>query len=252
MKSKTYKEFRYSILVKAEDLTYLETFLKNDFPELNYVANCAGDTKLEDLRLPDLLNYENPSFRRIEGIKITATNKEFRNQDYISIEIGKTSSFYEKTVIVSLHFEDIRRQIPIEKELLTRLESLKAWYSFLSKLPMKYLLPACIVVAAMLTSAKSLFEKLSGNKELIAMPLEPRVLTDGEGLILTSILFAILFGIGYAIDSLRDYLFPAYFFCIGRQKEEFDRRRRIGNFLFVIVFVGVLINLLATKLAPYI
>jgi len=54
------------------------------------------------------------------------------------------------------------------------------------------------------------------------------------------------------IDLLRDFLFPQYFFCIGRQEKAFKKRRNIAYFIFGVIILGILINIAsAVILQPF-
>ena len=63
-----------AILVTVDKLRYLDRFLSSKFDGVHYTAYCVDDTKLSPESFEELLQYENPSFKRITGLRIVASS----------------------------------------------------------------------------------------------------------------------------------------------------------------------------------
>ena len=242
MESKTTKTFADSIVVFPEDLRYFDDSLRKNFNKIEYEATCEDGTKIKPFSLNELLEYENPNFKRIASITINALDEKLLD-DNVEIIMGKAGSFSSDTGIARFKFKDIKQQYPIEDEVLKHIKAIRPWYYWLNKISFKLFLPLLLIGVGISLDAISLFKKLFGS--IPAISASPSKFTDGESNVLTVGVFGILFIVGYLIDRSRDYLFPKYFFCIGRQQKEFERRRKITYFIFGVIILGIIINIIS-------
>ena len=115
MRSSKEKKFKHAILIWPKDIEYFDGFLCEHFSEVNYSAQCVDGTSLAPDDLEQLLEYENPNFRRISSLRIVATNGDDKNDETI-IKIDGDSSFLSGTVKVYFEFSDLSSQYLIENE----------------------------------------------------------------------------------------------------------------------------------------
>lgn len=242
MESRTTKTFSDAIVVWPDDLRYFDSFLRKSFAKVEYGATCEDDTKLKASGLADVLEYENPDFKRLASITINASDGQPLG-DSVEIVIGKAGIFSSDTANVRFRFKDIKQQYPIEDEVLKRIKTMRPWYFWLTGIPIKFLLPLLLYGYSLVLNAISLIKKLTGLLPMTAP--SPSTLTEGEGFVFVLGVFGILFLAGYLIDRSRDFLFPRYFFCIGRQQKAFERRRTIAYIVFGVVILGILINIVS-------
>ena len=212
MESRATKTFSDSIVVWPDDLRYFDNFLRRSFRKVEYEAVCEDDTKLKATGLTDLLEYENPDFKRLASIAINASDEQPLG-DSVEIVIGKAGFFSSDTGIARFRFKDVKQQYPIEDEVLKRIKAMRPWYFWLNKLPFKFVLPLLLLGFSLVLNAISLLKKLTDS--LPSTPPSPSRFTEGEGFVFVLGAFGILFLVGYLIDRSRDFLFPKYFFCIG-------------------------------------
>jgi|WetSurMetagenome_2_1015567.scaffolds.fasta_scaffold00195_28 hypothetical protein len=244
MKSHKSKELTDSIVVWPDDLKYLDNFLKKTFTKIEYEASCEDDTKLKPESLSDLLEYENPDFKRVSSITINAYTEP--SNDKVEIQIGKAGFMSNKTGIISLSFSDVRQQQPIEDEIIKRIKTMRPWYSWLNRISFRFIMPSLLFIFWIIVNANNLIKKFNGNIPVASA--QPSPLTEGESQVLMLGVLGILFLCGFLIDRSRDYLFPKSFICIGRQLQSFEKRRKISYIIFGVIILGIIINIAASML----
>jgi hypothetical protein len=242
MESRTTKTFSDSVIVWPDDLRYFDNFLRKSFTKVEYGGTCEDNTDLKADGLADLLEYENPDFKRLASITIKASDEQPLGNS-IEIVIGKSGIFSSDTANAHFRFKDVKQQGPIEDEVIKRIKTMRPWYFWLTRIPFKFLLPVLPYGCSFTLNTVSLIKKLIG---LLPMtPPAPSPLTENEGFVLVLGVTGILFLVGYLIDRSRDFLFPNCFFCIGRQRASFERRRAIAYIVFGVIILGILINIVS-------
>ena len=244
--------YRSPLLIRVEEIHYLDKFLSDNFETVKYAAGCVDGTKFLSESLDDLLEYENPSFKRVDSLNINATSEESLKAE-LRLYIGYVIDFSESlvgeflrstpqrdTAGFELRYADINWGIRVERELIERLEEFRPWYWWLNKVQFTWALPLSLSVLSLVLNGISLIQKLSGTYTPGSSSIE---LTSGEGLVLMLVAFLALFGVGVVIDSLRDYLFPGLFFCLGKQAEEFKRRQRVASLIFGVIILGIILEI---------
>lgn len=251
MESQKTKYISHSVIVYPEDIKYFDEFLRKNFQNIQYEIQCEDGTKLKPTNLNEILEYENPDFKRIGSITFKASNEQ-NKKDSVEIIIGKAGLglFSSDTAMIRFYFSDIKRQIPIEDEIMKRIKAMRPWYFWLTKISFSFILPFLLWSYSISLSAVSLVKKLTGTIPLTPpTPPTPSVFTEGEATIFVLSAMGILFLVGYLIDNSRDYLFPKYFFYIGRQQKKYDKKRLIANIIFGVIILGIIINLASTIIA---
>lgn len=249
MKSNKTKIFTDSVVVYPEDLTYFDDFLRNSFNTIEYTAICEDGTEIRPNSLNELLEYENPDFKRIASITINALDGQ-SSGDSVEIIIGMAGLPTSGAGVVRFNFKDIKRQNPIEDEVVNRIKGMRPCYFYLNKISFKYFLPLSLLVFSLIMVAIGLLRKFKGT--ILTMPVSTSRFTEGEETVLALGVYGVFFLVGYFIDCSRDYFFPKYFFCIGRQKKAFERRRNIVRFIFGAIFIGIIINIVAAHIDVHI
>jgi hypothetical protein len=251
MESKKTKYISHSVIVYPEDIKYFDEFLRKNFQKIRYEILCEDETKLKPANLNEILEYENPDFKKIASITFEASNEKNDN-DSVEIVIGKAglSFLSSDTAMIHFYFSDIKRQIPVEDEIMKRIRAMRPWYFWLIKIPFSFIFPFLLWGYSISLSAISLIKKLTGIIPLTpSTPPTPSGFTEGEVSILVLATMGILFLVGFLIDNSRDYLFPKYFFYIGRQQKNYDKKRIIVNIIFGVIILGIIINLVSTIIA---
>jgi hypothetical protein len=244
MESKKTKYISHAIVVWSSDLKYFDEFLRKNFQNISYEAICHDETRLKPTNLNELLEYENPDFKSLASVTCKSWNED-GNNDSVEITIGKAGILFTETAMIRLNFSDVKRQMPIEDEIFKRIRSMRPWYFWLSKIPFMLLLPLLLFGYSIMLNAISLTKKLTGIIPLSASN-PPSSFTENEASVFMMVACGILFLVGYLIDRFKGYLFPKYFFCLGRQEKNYEKRRTISYLIFGVIILGILINIIST------
>jgi hypothetical protein len=270
------------LLVKEEDLRYLDNFLRDNFATVKYTIYCVDDSELFPDSLDDLLAYENPAFKQIIRLKIDASSKTLLEGDEmeppeeddtellkvireiierqhektrkmadeighildpgereLKLQIGDPTTLYPRsTMRFTMHYADANWGIRVERELNERLKELRPWYWPFTRVNLVWTIAGLWFLVSVVYNLVLVIQKMTGTY----------VNTSGYELTLNEQL-AVAFGIAFVLillDSgfkrLRGYLFPKVFFCLGKQSDEFERRRKVLYAIFVVIGLGLVLE----------
>lgn len=241
-----------AIFVTVDKLRYLNTFLSSKFNNVTYTAYCIDDTKLSPESFEELLQYENPSFKRITGLRIIALSEE--QEANIEIQLGIVGFHRNgKLIDFSFSYQDVIWGIEIEKELVERLKEFRPWYWWLTRIQFWWMLPSSvmilILVLAYILGGAILFLKLFGA---YIPPSSAKRANEAETFVIWIFIIGSLFLVGIGLDGLIGYRFPRVFFCLGRQNEEYDRRKKIFNIVFGTIMGGIILAVLGNIVSSWI
>ena len=107
--SKKYKENK-AILIDEEKLKDFDRFLNGFFSRRKYKCICSDDSELEFNDLQEILDYENPDFRKIIEIEIYADNKtdtSSLNFVYHEFRIELGGPWRDQTLKYSIDSKDV-------------------------------------------------------------------------------------------------------------------------------------------------
>lgn len=248
---RTYKS-KKAILVTSDKLRYLDKFLSLKFDTISYTAYCIDDTKLLPESFDELLQYENPTFKRITGLRI----KSFSEKQKAELEVHLGGVGFNSSgdlTNFSFSYQDANWGFEIEKELVERLREFYPWYWWLRLIPFFAALPlsifGLILILLIIIGGIAFFQKLFGVYTPPSNINEP---SDPVNTAVTMFIATALFLVGLAVDGLISYRFPGVFFCLGRQNEEYDKRKRKFNTIFGTFVGGITLAVLANIISNWI
>ncbi len=244
MKQKSIYQKSNNILIGSEDLSYLLKFIEDHFETVNFVGFCDDNSKIEFSTSDEVINYENPRFKKLMGISIISNEDENTSLQLI---LGKIKPKDEILTEYDLSYDDLNFGLPFEQELIKRLKTLKPWYWFFNYIPFKYILPLVLVIFNWFYIFKNIIQKILG--EYSSSQTSTVQFSWFEGVIINIVLLSILYGVGYLIDKFKIYLFPMYFFKIGQQLNVYKVKQRLQYTIFIVIILGIIINVIANKLA---
>jgi hypothetical protein len=264
MKSSKSKTISHAIIVYPEHLAGIDAFLRKEFVFVNYDVSCSDNTEFQTYNMQEVLEYENPNFRRIKTLKISGSGlrsiippteiEKYKERSFdpnqVSIRFGDQNSpllFTSSNGGVSYTFEDSNQLFPIEDELTKRIKDMRPWYYFLTRIP---LVTAIFALLALVTFGGSILYTLLRFFDAI-QPIPPSA-KIGESAVYDIGLFALLLIAAYLIDRARMYFLLDCFFCIGKQEQSYQKRQRAAKYLaelvIVVIGVGLLVNLIASAI----
>jgi hypothetical protein len=240
MKIEKGSSVKHALLINGEDILQLEAFFRRNFKDMEYSAQCEDGTGIQFEDLDALLKYENPDFRRFYSIRISASDGKIGGEK-VEINLGKVGFFSDVTAAIHLNLDSLDKQILIETELASRIKMMRPWYSPITTLSFTMGLPLILLFITLLFSIY----------DLIAVFTHwwPRLSTNDSqpsNVIFGSLIFGFLFLVGYIIDRSKAYIFPRVFFQIGRQKNNFKVRQRVAYFVFGVIGLGIIINVISS------
>ncbi len=251
MKRTIPKEFKQAFLVYENDLRNLYKFLKESFDEINIHVECSDNSHFEPLDIDELLEYENPNYRKI--IIIMFTMKSLEQTCLLKIGTQPEQIAFSNSALIEIKINDINKE-GVFSELNKKLQELKPWYSILTYWDFTWLLPIIIFIPITILAIYKNLEKAIPkiyndiNTTVVNQVKASSVFTDSEGTAIILLILLIVLLIGYSIQKFKSYLFPKIFFEIGKQKNILSRI----NFWRITILSSLLIGITGSIIASYI
>lgn len=226
-------------LITENEITKLGNFLSVNFNNVKYKGTTKDGTIIRFTSLEDLLSYPNFDKRRLVGLDIECEN------DDKSLELTFCDERYifPETISYSLRYDNTEWGFSFENELNERLKEFKPWYSILTCTNLTYGLPAIAVIIILAVFALDFFTKQLGYSGFLSIDYNSN--TSGN-LIVGYILWIPILICSFFINKIRDYLFPLIFIAIGKQKKVYENRKNLSYVLFVVIGLGIVINILSS------
>lgn len=231
-------------LVQETELTNFINFLGNEFDEIKYSAKTKDGTSINFDSLKELLDYPNFSKRNLVEMEILCAGEQR------SIDISfKTGMYFiiPETITYYLAYDDSKWGFKFEDDLLQELKEFKPYYSPLTYLNLTFGIPLILVGIVILYFSIDYFLKIFGLQGYLQTNVSIEKNTLSSGLI-GYIYGALLIFLGYLLNVSRNYLFPILFIATGKQKKEYQFRKKISYFAFGVVLLGVVINVISSLL----
>jgi hypothetical protein len=243
------KEFKENkaVFIDEQNLIYFDSFLAKNFKRIKYRCKCSDETEIEFDNLNQVIEYENPSFRKIISIEVFADN-ESNNDRFLSnillysefrIEFGGDWSF--QTLKYRINSKELEKMIFFENELRDRIKDFRPWYWIISKTSFNTILLIICWGYTIINGFIAFKNRINGVK----ISSENINLSYSEWVffIITSIIF--FAGITYSIDKFKNYLFPKVTISLGKQKVRESKRKNLVYLIFGIIILTIIINLIS-------
>lgn len=234
------------VVVWPADLQFLDKALRKEFANINYSAVLEDGTKLELDSLNALLEYENPDFKRIASISVHAGAKSVAD-DAVEIVLGEAKPASTSNGSIFYRLTDINRLARVENELTSRIRAMRPWYHLLTRVDF---VSAFLLLLLTLWFGANLWSLINRYRGVPRPPSGGSPITEGESIVFLTIVCVVLYLVGRAMNISREFLFPRVFFCLGRQEGRYRHRERIAQLVFVVIGLGIIVNLLAKAIWP--
>jgi len=230
MQTNIQRQHKEAIILTPEDLKAISALITNNYAAPYIEAGCSEGSKLTTEDLQEILDYENPNFRRIESLNL----RTFQGKgSSISITFNAGA---ESTCVISIRDTEDKRALAVADELGKRLTLCRPPYSPLTKLTFAMLGAIALILAAAVFVGLSVWPQLTSKQlELSVGPLFKIVLP----LVLVAMAL-----ISY-IERGWNWMFPRLWFSIGRQNGELKKRENVRNLIFVVIGLAFVINIIA-------
>jgi hypothetical protein len=231
----------HAIVVNPENLAHFDAFLKDNFQDVSYKAECIDGTKISVGTLQNLLEYANPGFRRLEKITVQgfelSEEDSLRQENFVHVILGGEAQFPSRTAQVYLSFTDVKRYNFVESEMLKLIKTMRPWYSPLTGIQFRYLFTLGLLLLGF--TVFTVYYTGGLFRLWTVLSTTSSSSSSSSGIFEVVGIVALLYLAGYLIDRARDYLFPRFFFCLGEQAKVFERREKILDGVVLAFVISV-------------
>ncbi|HLF63116.1 MAG TPA: hypothetical protein VI603_05175 [Saprospiraceae bacterium] len=234
----------FSILVDEEKLTELHNFLIKNFNKIDFSGTTSDNTQLKFRDIIDLFGYPNHNERRLLKIDIECREGMGDEEAGLSITLGNEYSFSSESVRYYLRYDNLDWGFRLDDELNKHLREFKTWYSKITIYDLTIGVPFLFFGFVMLYGSFDYVLKLCGYKGYI----EYTANSTKSSSYLLFVLLVILFGAGYLLQKIRQFLFPKLFIALGKQKKAYLNRKTLSYVLFGVIALGIILNLFSSWL----
>lgn len=229
------RERSHAMVLTADDIAAIVRLLGAAYEGLTIAASCSDGSKLSTADAKELLEYENPRFRRIESLRIRSG--EIVEDGCVLMISGRTDSTWG----FSISDDDDKRALALANELEKRLNDCKPWYSILTRIsPMV----AFWAIAFTLLVISTWWRVLATGH----FPTASNISYVELIYFVAPLVLAYVLIFSYADRGWR-WLFPTVWFCIGRQNREFEKRARVRYWIFGGVGLAIIVSVLANLIS---
>jgi hypothetical protein len=209
----------------------LTQFLLNHYSDAKFSARCSDGSRLTSDKLEEILEFPNPSFRKIENFEISFDQKSFNDSG--EIELGAAGSY---TTQLTVRGTDDMKVTHVANEVSRQLAELRPAYWLIMKLRPSIVLWAALI--SYLVVVNWVYVLATGKR------IESPVGMSGF-ISLIYVLIPVLLVLAAAVlflDKAWDWLFPKAWFLIGRQSREFERRAAARKFVFIAIGASIVVG----------
>ena len=226
MKTKIHRSWNQATVIEEIDIIKIHQALSEEYDSVEFKADCSEGSTLTFESLDELIDYENPNFRRIEKVHIF-----FAKQD------NSGGLFLHDSAPIGLLIEDVDdgRALKIATAIEQRIRNCKPWYSFLARSPLGVYIGTLGIVYY--TIFNWLHFLRTGR--LIDVPFSLSVVYIILPFLAIYLLF-LHFG-----DKLWKKAFPRFWLGIGRQKDEYKKGTLMRRWIisaFATILLGITAN----------
>lgn len=227
MRTKIEKSWDHAIVVSKEDLLALERLIAAKFNIDKIYIECVEGSEIQFESLEELLQYDNPTFRRITAVRIHFGEIFSEGGDiFLTSERSHTATFTVKS-------DDDDRALALATEVEKRIKEMRPWYSFVTRVPFSILAGLTgLGVGSALAWQRLISHGTPATETNVAII---------DIFYLTLPIIAILIVAFIYIDRASRWLFPRTIFALGKQIREDERRGKIRNWILTGVIGSVVI-----------
>jgi len=229
----------YSIIVVEDELRALVSFLSSNYEPVNIIAQCNDGSSMTTSQLEDIINFENPSSRKIESLQINFGKSYSQGGN---VEFG--GGVFLSTCNLTITETDDAKALKVAKEIEHRFEECRPWYSNLGKYFIYGLGVFLFILLSLFVTGLFLVD-VKGNEAVLFSKISISIF---QGLALGAIVSLV----GTYLIKGWFWIFPKIWFDIGKQKAELQTRIKVRNFIFVGVISTLILGVIASIIATLI
>ena len=234
-------DLKIATLITEPTINSLNQFLTKNFDNIEYVGTTSDGTEMTFCSVDSLLSYSNFKKRNLVGLKVKCDSVD-RN---LYIDISCYRRIFPETITYFLQYDNREWGFYFEDELIERLKEFKPWYNILTFTNLTFGIPGIFILCFLFISAVDYFSKLLGYSGFLSIDYNSNSTNNP---IVGYIFWIPILTFCYIINVIRNYLFPLVFIATGNQKKEYAKRQKISYFIFVVIGLGIVINIISSYL----
>lgn len=228
------KDVNHSLLVDEGELKSLCDYLATKYDRLELTASCVDGTTLETSAVDDIVQFDNPTPRKIKGLTIDAL-KSYEERVSIDIDGGNLLGGGSFT-IKSLSDEDA---LVISSEILSKFAEMKPWYDLFARYKITYFILGFLAVVLIGISFGVTFGFTPKTSSQITF----------DQWVVGFVIAIVIVNFGFWINALQRYLFPRVFFLLGKQKRTMETIISVRKYVFSGVILAIIVGLVSNLLS---
>ena len=234
-------DLKIATLITEPAINNFNKFLVKNFDNIEYVGTTSDGTEITFFSVDALLSYPNFKKRSLVGLKIKCDSDD-RN---LYIDISSFRRIFPETITYFLQSDNREWGFSFEDELIERLKEFKPWYNILTFTDLTLGIPFIFILFFLFILAIDYFIKLFGYSGFLSIDYNSNSTNNP---IVGYIVWIPILILCYIINIIRNYLFPLVFIATGSLKKEYNKRQQISYFIFVVVGLGIFINIISSYL----
>ncbi|TAN68133.1 MAG: hypothetical protein EPN17_09835 [Methylobacter sp.] len=223
------KEVTHALAIQTRELLAVWKLLQENYSDLRLSAACSDGSILESNDINELLAYENPNYRYILKLELSARSSL---DERFRLSYSNDSNTTAKLFIES---QKNKEAFHLISEMLNLIHEARPMWSPITRIKASTSLIGIGMVLGMWSSIQ----------HLIGPFKQPEALSHltGIDLLYLGVLEALVFfALVWPIDKFQSWLFPRITFIIGRQEDEWQNRNRYRS----IVFSGFALSVISS------
>ncbi|MDK2942541.1 MAG: hypothetical protein PWP56_2054 [Acetobacterium sp.] len=230
------KTFKFSTTVTSKDLISLNKFISSEFKQVRYKMYIMDGSIYDKDNINQILEYDNYPLRKITKIEINA-NKDAKDfyllPDFeISLSDLSKSSYSIKYAIRNVTEKELDYYVKKIDELSLNFKSSYSKYNS-SQFIYITMFIFLIIIAVLIA--------------FVSNKISPNVST--EMVVFLSAAIGVVFG--KLVPSILYWLYPQTIFCIGKQEQFYENKKKLRNNIYVGFILAFVVSIFATVVVNY-
>jgi len=230
------KTFKFSTAVTSRDLISLNKFISTEFKQVRYKMYIMDGSIYDTDDINQILEYDNPPLRKITKIEINANKvaKDFYLLPDFEISLSdlSKSSYSIKYEIRNVTNKELDYYVKKIDEFSL---NFKSSYSILNS-PQFFSITVVIFLIIIAIFIAFLSKKISLNHYVSTVA----ALSAAIGFVLAKL-----------VPSFLYWLYPQSIFCIGKQEQYYENKKKLRNNIFVGFFLALMVGILGSVAVNY-
>ena len=241
MKTNIKRLIKHSLLVEGDELGSLVEFISSKYEKVRLSAECIDNSELEADDIAEIINFDNPTYRKIINITINA-NTSYDETLRLSIDSTSGLNMFMNAARLNITSKSDETAVYLSQEISKRLREMKPEYDFLARFPITLSVSLLFTIWIVAQGVG----KMLGLIKLETPPPSNSSLSWND--IFTFVLLGLLVVVAanLLLDRLQSILFPRVFFLIGKQKRAMENLKKWRMVVLTAIILSVVSSLIAS------